>query len=159
MDTSSDSERELLVSLVDFSLELDLIENTLVNNENPDDKYQGKGVLYMNEDGQFYLKFFNDEYLSQSQTVKRLFAEPKKYPIYSMEGADYNGKEYSCNYLSIGFPILNVAHFKLQGKIRGSHSMSLSSKIIFAGEYSLPMDKISTTKTSFGDNLYYTDYK
>lgn len=159
MHTSNDHERELVSSLIDFSLEVDLIAITLVNNGNPDDKYQGKGVLYMKADGQFYLKFFNDEYLDQSQTMKRLFAEPRTYPIYSMEGTDYNGEKYSCNYLFTASPILNVSELELSGKILAQHSMSFNSKVIFAGEYQLPMDKISNIKTSFGVDLYYTDFK
>lgn len=159
MHTSNDHERELVASLIDFSLEVDLIAITLVNNENPDDKYQGKGVLYMKADGQFYLKFFNDEYLDQSQTMRRLFAEPRTYPIYSMEGTDYNGKRYSCNYLSTGSPILNVSELDLKGKIRAQHSMSFNSKIIFAGEYRLPIDKISDIETRYGGRLWYTDNK
>lgn len=159
MHTNNDSERELVASLIDFSLEVDLIAITLVNNENPDDKYQGKGVLYMKANGQFYLKFFNDEYLSQSQTIKRLFTESKTYPVYRMEGKDYNGKKYSCNYLYTGRPILNVSELRLSGKIHVQHSISFTSKIIFAGEYQLPMDKTSNIETSFGDDLYFTDYK
>jgi hypothetical protein len=90
---------------------------------------------------------------------KLLFSERSEIPIFSFQGTDYNGKKYSCNHLYTSQPILNVTEFKLSGKIQAEHYMSYYSKIIFSGEYRLPMDKVSNSRTNFGEKLSYTDYK
>jgi len=156
MFTNNSNEREVLSSLVNCKFEIDLVFVKL----NCDGiEISGKGVLYIKEDGQFYLKFFNDHYFGDGERFEHLLSQPRnKTPIYSFVGNDENDKKYSCNYLFSGSPVLNVAEFKLSGKIEMDFPFSYNSKIVFSGEYNLPMDRISYTKTTLSENLWYTDY-
>lgn len=160
MHTNNEGERDLVERLINCSLEINLIAITLINIKDENEKLLGKGVLRMRENGRFYLKFFNNESVDNSEKIKRLLGfSPLESPIYRMEGLDHNSMKYSSGYLSTPNAIFDVIEFEVSGKIHVSSSISNYPKIIFSGQYQLPMDTISNSHTYFGDQLWYTDHK
>ena len=150
MFTNNSNEREVLSSLVNCKFEIDLVFVKL----NCDGiEISGKGVLYIKEDGQFYLKFFNDHYFGDGERFEHLLSQPRnKTPIYSFVGNDENDKKYSCNYLFSGSPVLNVTEFKLNGKIEMDFPFSYNSKLYFLENITcqwieFPIPKLHLVKT------------
>lgn len=163
MLTNDKSTQVLINEILTNKYELNLIKVVISKG---DEKLNGKGTVFQNEEGRLFLKFFSDIEYSEHERLRMLFedvdhnSEGGVYSeFYKMEGTDENRSEYCCDQIDLNGRKDNVMIFRLLGTLNSFKDEGSSTRVIFSGKYRIPNTCMINYNTSVGQDYWFTDYK
>lgn len=164
MFTNNENERNVIERIINNRHEINLIKIELINDTLT---YTGKGVIFQDSDGFLLLKFFSDRLYSNDEQITNFFKDDSKdnpeggfiTDHYSLKGQDNDGKEYSCKRLIFrSGKGTNLSYLRLQSFLESNKEHGYYTRLIFAGNYNIPVNSMTKFKTNVGQTFWYTDF-
>ncbi|MET4141991.1 hypothetical protein [Pedobacter sp. UYP1] len=161
MFTNNERLKETVHHLLENKYSVDLIEIQVTNGELV---FNGKGYIFQDNFGQLKLKLFSDVSYDQDERLEFMFGGVVRNPegekvseYYKLLAKDENLETYKAEHLTRISILDNITIYSIRSPLKCSRTLERNTRVVFSGNYSLPINKYAGVKTTLVESFNYSE--